>query len=420
MSSRRSGSVGSSIGALEEVFRQLANVFAAFGERRELDRHDVDPVEEIGAKPPAGDVLLQVAVRRGDHAHVDVDGRRSTHALHPPFLERAQKLRLDPQGEICDLVEEKGAAARGLEFSDTPLLCVREGAAFVAEELALDQAFRNRCAVHRDEAPAAALTEVVDGAGGELLSGAARAVDQHRGARPRDLPNGLEDLLHALAAPEELAQALPPLDLRPQARDLVLEGAVIEELLDLDPQRVDLEGLGDVVRGAVLHRLHRGRDGLGGREDDDGRRTVRFGDCGEEVEAATAGHDEVQQDEIRRRVGDRPHPLVHAVCGDDLAVVLEKHPQRLAHSGLVVDHQHPRHRPNVPKLSAADHPPRDLSGPPHGLVRIRRLGGWTSETRGGDPAAPTATPFCVRDLDDILARAGEDGPEEAAFTGEEP
>ena len=62
---------------------------------------------------------LQVAVGRGDHAHVDVQRRRAADALEGLLLERAQDLRLQRQRQIADFVEEQRAAMRQLELART-------------------------------------------------------------------------------------------------------------------------------------------------------------------------------------------------------------------------------------------------------------------------------------------------------------
>ena len=75
---------------------------------------------------------------------------------------------------------------------------------------------------------------VVDRAGGELLARAALAADQDRHPGVGDAPDGAEDLLHRFAAAEQIAQALRLLHLRPQADDLALEIAALQQLADLD------------------------------------------------------------------------------------------------------------------------------------------------------------------------------------------
>src|SRR5436853_7346076 len=72
--------------------------------------------------------------------------------------------------EVADLVEKDGAAVGRLELADLELVGPGEGAALVAEHLALEELARHRGAVDLDEGPGPAGGELVDRAGDELLA----------------------------------------------------------------------------------------------------------------------------------------------------------------------------------------------------------------------------------------------------------
>ena len=57
----------------EEVVGESGNVRAAVAERRDGDREDVQPVEQVGAEPAGLHVGREVAVRGRDDSHVDRD-----------------------------------------------------------------------------------------------------------------------------------------------------------------------------------------------------------------------------------------------------------------------------------------------------------------------------------------------------------
>src|SRR5256885_16858788 len=78
----------------------------------------------------------------------------------------------------------------------------------VTEELRLHQGLWDRAAVDRDERPVPAGALRVDGAGDELLAGAALARDEHGGQAVGGLPDGLGDLW-PLAAPAHGGGAAP-------------------------------------------------------------------------------------------------------------------------------------------------------------------------------------------------------------------
>src|SRR5262249_33508400 len=144
---------------------------------------DVQPEEEVLAEAPRADLGSEVAVRRGDDA--DVDGLRAIAAepLEAMLLEEAEELALQLRRQLADLVEEDGAARRGLEPPGLVLPRTREGAFHVPEELALDQVLGERRAPDRDERSGRARAPAVDRRREHVLSGAALAGEQQRHVR---------------------------------------------------------------------------------------------------------------------------------------------------------------------------------------------------------------------------------------------
>ena len=154
---------------------------SAIAQRREVDRHDVEPIEEILAEAPRLDLGLEIAVGRGDDAHVDAVRLHAADALELALLERAQELHLHLERDLADLVEEQRAAVGELEAAGAVADRAGERAALVAEQLALDEAFGDRRAVDLDERAVLARRAEVQRAGDELLARAALAGDEHRG-----------------------------------------------------------------------------------------------------------------------------------------------------------------------------------------------------------------------------------------------
>ena len=81
-------------------------------QRRHLDREHAEPVEQIEPEPAVGDLLLQIAIGRRQHADVHPPGRVVADALELAFLQDAQQLRLEIQRDLADLVEKQRAAVR--------------------------------------------------------------------------------------------------------------------------------------------------------------------------------------------------------------------------------------------------------------------------------------------------------------------
>ena len=107
----------------------------------------VEAVEQILAEAALADLACQIAVRRGDHAHVDADGLVAADALELALLQHAQQLRLRRGRDLADLVEEQRAAVGLLEAAVAARGRAGERALLVAEQLALEHAFGERAAV---------------------------------------------------------------------------------------------------------------------------------------------------------------------------------------------------------------------------------------------------------------------------------
>ena len=101
-----------------EVLDEQRHVVLALAQRRHAHAHHGEPVVEILAERAAIDLAHEVAIGRGDDAHVDGDDLRAADAADLALLERAQQLRLQLERQLADLVEEQRAAVRLFEAAD--------------------------------------------------------------------------------------------------------------------------------------------------------------------------------------------------------------------------------------------------------------------------------------------------------------
>ena len=100
---------------LDDVRDEQRDVAGALAQRRDLQRHDVEPVEQVFAEVAARDL--------GSRSRfVAVTSRTSTLSVLMPadplelaLLDRAQELDLHLDGDLADLVEEQRAAVGELE-----------------------------------------------------------------------------------------------------------------------------------------------------------------------------------------------------------------------------------------------------------------------------------------------------------------
>ena len=90
-------------------------------------------------------------------------------------LEKPQQLRLQLEAELADLVEEQRAVPGGTNHARVVAIGAGERAAAMAEQLALEHLPRDRRAVERHERLVGADRIAMDGAGQDLLAGAAFA-----------------------------------------------------------------------------------------------------------------------------------------------------------------------------------------------------------------------------------------------------
>src|SRR5439155_21436658 len=146
---------------------------AALAQRRQVDRHDGEAVEEVLAELAGADSLGKIAIGGRDDARVDRNGRSAADAVDYFFLEYAQQLGLPAGAEVADFVEKEGAAGGGFELARPRGVRVGESALLVAEQLALDQRFGHGGAIHRDIGMRLAGAAVMDGPGDDVLAGTA-------------------------------------------------------------------------------------------------------------------------------------------------------------------------------------------------------------------------------------------------------
>ena len=173
--------------------------------------------------------------------------------------------------DLANLVEEERPAVGLLEAALAPADRARERALLVAEELALEERLGERRAVELHEGRLSLRGAVlVDRLRDELLARPALAGDEHARLGRRDLLDDVEDRLHCRARADDVVEAEPLLQARAELRRFALEATALQRAVDDDEELVELDGLGEVVLGPLLHGLH-GRVDVRerGHQDDD-------------------------------------------------------------------------------------------------------------------------------------------------------
>jgi hypothetical protein len=288
-------------------------------------------------------------MRRRDHPRIGAEDLRPADPLELALLQHAEDLGLGGQGQLAHLVEEDRPARGALEPAG--LLAIRpgEGAPLVAEELALDEALGQRSAVDPDERALGAIRVAMQRRGDQLLARAALADDQDgrigRG-RPADR---LEDLAHRGALADERRLVVRALvgrgtrvaaGLRPQRADFLGQGALPQRSLQGQHDLVEIERLGEVVIGSPAHRLDGGGRPAQGGDDDDRQVGQLRAQLRQDLHAVAAGHLEVEQDGVRRLLGDLGQRLSAVGRLQGLIALGSQEEHEIAPDGpVVVGHQ---------------------------------------------------------------------------------
>jgi hypothetical protein len=183
----------------------------------------------------------------------------------------------------------------------------------------------------------------VDGAGQDLLAGAALPEDEDRGVGARGGLGELEDRLHRRALRDEIAEPVLALERLAQDRVLPQQALLRDDLLHHQRELLGIEGLHQVVVGPLLHGGHRGVDGGVGGHDHEGDVGLDLLRLVEDLEPVHPGHLEIRDDD-GPALGLQPLHRARAVGRQHhrVAVLLQPAAQRLADDLLVVHHQDPR------------------------------------------------------------------------------
>ena len=193
----------------EEVPGERRDVVLPLAQRRQAQAHDVEAVQQVLAEQPPPHALLEILVRRRDHADVRLLRRVAADAVILAVGEHAQQAHLQVRRHVADLVQEQRAAFGLLEAAAARALRAGEGAALVAEELGLEQVLRDGRRVDRDERPRRARAVPMQRARDELLARARLAGDEHRGVRLRQAADRAEHFLHRRRLAEHLGGRRP-------------------------------------------------------------------------------------------------------------------------------------------------------------------------------------------------------------------
>ena len=121
------------------AFGQGLDVFAPLAQGLEMNLDHVDPVVEIFTQRTVAQRLIQIAVGRRNDARAGPLNRGSAESVELLVLKHPQQFGLGGRGRLGDLIQQQGSAVGLLEATHSLVVRPGKGAAFVAEQLRLEE-----------------------------------------------------------------------------------------------------------------------------------------------------------------------------------------------------------------------------------------------------------------------------------------
>ena len=306
-------------------------------------------------------------------------------------MDHAQQFGLQQQRQVTNFIQ-KNRPVVGLFEASNPLLDrTSEGTLFVSEELALNEVFRNRRAVHFYERPSGPRAPAVDDFGHDFLPHPAFTRDQHARLRGRDHGGVTKDALdqrarrhhsdrkRALRLTRKWRDA-PPLSREPHGRD----------------EFIEIDGFGQIIDRPIAHGGDRATDIGKRRHEEHGERRVLLADAPQGFDPGHTRHPHIAN---HHREGRREQQLQRgfARCSRLRVVALraQKRFEQTALAAIVVDDENGDGGGHV-GLHAAG-PVRmsrlNRKSAPCGTFASQVTSQWCAEAIWCTIASPSPTPF---------------------------
>src|SRR5579863_3776125 len=191
---------GFSAESRDEKLDKVRNIFLAFTQRSNVDRHDVQAVVKIFAKSALLERRAQVAVGRGDEAHIDLHRTGAAEALELALLQNTQQFHLRDRRYIANLIQEKRAFVCQFKFTRLAGYGSGERSFFETEQFTFQQILRNRRAVDLEERPRSSSRFLVNRSRDQVLAHSALTPKQHGRVGGCDALDRGEHFLHLRTA----------------------------------------------------------------------------------------------------------------------------------------------------------------------------------------------------------------------------
>ena len=112
------------------------NVVTPLAQRRQFDGKHIQAIEQVFAEFLFGNVLVQIAIGRGDDTHVDMQSSDSAQPFKLAILQYTQEFGLQFGRHFSDFIQKQRALVRQFDTPDFLVDRPGECALFVSKELA--------------------------------------------------------------------------------------------------------------------------------------------------------------------------------------------------------------------------------------------------------------------------------------------
>ena len=137
---------------IKEVSDKHLYVRYTFPERRNLYRHNVQPVIQVFPEQSFFDLLFQIHIGGCDNSYIHGCAPASAYSGHFPLLQDTQQLRLHAQRKLPYFIQQYGATFSRLKQTHSSFrIRARERAFFISEQFRFYQSFRQGAAVNLDK-----------------------------------------------------------------------------------------------------------------------------------------------------------------------------------------------------------------------------------------------------------------------------
>src|SRR5438876_11042882 len=170
------------------------NVFAALSQRRQIQGHGIQAVEEVLAKAPFGHLLFGITVGGGNNAYIDPLSAIRPHAPNLTLLKGSQQFYLKGRTGLRNLVKQNSATVGFFPEASPIRGGPGKGPARVTKQLGFDQLRRYCPAVNGHERPGSAQAAAMYGARHDFFAGARLTRNHYRQSSRGDLADKLHYL----------------------------------------------------------------------------------------------------------------------------------------------------------------------------------------------------------------------------------